>query len=78
MEEKLLNKETLGHYYANGTQFLSDYPHHWQSSKDGFIEGFGKADEMIRNDLPVANVVRRNAKIMDAEYFEAWYNQTFK
>ena len=63
MKEIIETKEDLAIKYADGSQYKSDYPHDWNSGRDGFITGH---DSALKN-LPVAIVVRRNAKLMDFE-----------
>ena len=41
----------LARIYANRTQFMSDYPHDWKSSFDGYL----KALEHVKLTEPVVN-----------------------
>lgn len=40
--------EDLAKKYADVSQFKSDFPHDWPSTKDGFIEGFKTAIRLIK------------------------------
>jgi hypothetical protein len=41
IDKKLISE--LADKYANECKFKSDFPHHEESSRDGFIEGFNTA-----------------------------------
>jgi len=94
MELKKRLKFALKDAYSSATKLTTGNVSHHRSNitgclkfvldeYDNLLNGIDSESESYEqespiNKIPVASVVRRNAKLMDPEHFESWYNEVMK